>query len=394
MGAASGGRLAFSLVALAVLMASGATGVVVAGAGPGHSPGGSRTTTKMVGASAQRTGAHRGSPTAARSGAAAPGPGGNGAAAGLVPGSGSGGGTGDRYNVGAPHSPTLLQELAGPLSQTGVASSTLVQGVDVAADQHPGGAAIEWSRVAAAGYTFAAVKATEGDYYANPWYAGDAAGATAAGLSVTGYHFAIPNVSGGAAQADFAVGHLGDAADGRARALAVDLEYDPYTATDHTGQCYGMPATQLVGWISAFASEARRLTGQVPAIYTTASWWSTCTGDSTAFSNDPLWVAGYGSGHPARPGAWRSWAVWQYSSAGTVPGIAARGSTDVSYAAGHAAASQAGGTRPLAWLVAARPAAPGRSRPRLRTAPPRPRPRSPPRPPPRPRPSRRRCSRT
>jgi hypothetical protein len=37
--------------------------------------------------------------------------------------------------------------------------------------------------------------------------------------------------------------------------------------------------------------------------------------------------------------------VWQYTSGGTVPGIAASGSTDVSYAAGYAAAAvnQAGG---------------------------------------------------
>jgi hypothetical protein len=37
--------------------------------------------------------------------------------------------------------------------------------------------------------------------------------------------------------------------------------------------------------------------------------------------------------------------VWQYTSAGTVPGIAASGSTDVSYAASYAAAAvnQAGG---------------------------------------------------
>jgi len=338
VGAASGGRLTFSLVALAVLMASGATGVVVVGAGPGHSPGGGKTTTKMVGASAQRTGARHSRSTRAGSGAA--GPGKDGAAAGPESGGAAG-----RYNVGAAHSPTLLQELAGPLSRTGLASGTLAEGVDVAADQHPGGAAIEWSRVAAAGFTFAAVKATEGDYYANPWYAGDAAGAADAGLTVTGYHFAIPNVSGGAAQADFAVSHLGNAADGRPRALAVDLEYDPYTATDHTNQCYGMSAPQLVGWISAFSSEARRLTGRTPALYTTAAWWSACTGDSTAFSSAPLWVAGFGGGQPARPGAWRSWAVWQYTSAGTVPGIAASGSTDVSYAAGYAAAAvnQAGG---------------------------------------------------
>ncbi len=339
MGAASGGRLTFSLVALAVLMASGATGIVVVGAGPGHSPGGGKTTTKMVGASAQRTGAKNGRSTRAAAEAATTARGKDGAAA------SSESGAGGRYNVGAAHSPTLLQELAGPLSQTGLVSSTLAHGVDVAADQHPGGAAIEWSRVAAAGYTFAAVKATEGNYYANPWYAGDAAGAADAGLTVTGYHFAIPNVSGGAAQADFAVSHLGDTASGQPRALAVDLEYDPYTATDHTSQCYGMTAAQLVGWISAFSSEARRLTGQTPAIYTTAAWWSACTGDSTAVNSASLWVAGFGGSQPARPGAWRSWAVWQYSSAGTVPGIAAGGSTDVSYAAGYATAAvnQAGG---------------------------------------------------
>ncbi|HEY2519988.1 MAG TPA: GH25 family lysozyme [Streptosporangiaceae bacterium] len=339
MGAASGGRLTFSLVALAVLMASGATGVVVVGAGPGHSPGGSRTTTKMVGAAAQRAGAHNGSPTPPGSEAATAAQDRDGAAAGSA--GGAAGGRAGRDNVGAAHSPTLLRELAGPLSRTGVPSRTVAHGVDVAADQHPGGAAIEWSRVAAAGYTFAAVKTTEGDYYTNPWYAGDAAGAAEAGLAVTGYHFAIPNVSGGAAQADFAVSHLGDAAGGRPRALAVDLEYNPYTAIDHTNQCYGLSATQLVGWISAFASEARRLTGQTPAVYTTAAWWGACTGDSTAFSDASLWVAGYGRGQPARPGAWRAWAVWQYTSAGTVPGIPASGSTDVSYAAGYSAAMAA-----------------------------------------------------
>ena len=57
------------------------------------------------------------------------------------------------------------------------------------------------------GYAFAAIKSTEGDYYANPHSAADLASAKAAGLYVTAYHFAIPNVSGGAAQADFALSH-------------------------------------------------------------------------------------------------------------------------------------------------------------------------------------------
>jgi GH25 family lysozyme M1 (1,4-beta-N-acetylmuramidase) len=332
VGAASGGRLTFSLVALAVLMASGATGIVVVGAGPGHSSGGGKTT--MTGTTAQHQGAGPGRPTPASAAAAA--------AKGKKGAAGSAADAAGRYNVGAAHSPTLLRDLAGPLSQTGEVSGTLAQGVDVAADQHPGGAAIEWSRVVAAGYMFAAVKVTEGNYYANPWYAGDAAGAANAGLNVTGYHFAIPNVSGGAAQAAFAVSHLGDTG-GQARALAVDLEYDPYTAIDHTGPCYGMSAAQLVSWISAFSNEARRLTGQTPAIDTTAAWWASCTGDSTAFGSAALWVAGYGPGHPAHPEAWRSWTVWQYTSAGTVPGIEASGSVDLSYATGYPAAVANGG---------------------------------------------------
>jgi hypothetical protein len=239
VGAASGGRLTFSLVALAVLMASGATGIVVVGVGPGHSAGGSRTTTKMVGSSEQQPGT-RSSTRSARAGSAGPAAtaaGGRTGGAAAAPSSPAAGSV-DRYNVGAAHSPALLRELTGPLSRTGLAATTLAEGVDVAADQHPGGAAIDWGQVAAAGYTFAAIKATESGYYANPWYAGDASSAAAAGLTVTGYQFAIPSESGGAAQADFAVSHLGDTAGGGARPLAVDLEYDPYAGTDHTNQCY------------------------------------------------------------------------------------------------------------------------------------------------------------
>ena len=153
--------------------------------------------------------------------------------------------------------------------------------MDVAAAQHPGGAPIDWARVAATGYTFAAIKSTEGDYYANPYGAADLASAKAAGLYVTAYHFAIPNVGGGAAQADFALSHGVYAAGGRTARLELDVEYDPYTRTDHTNACYGLSPAQMVSWIGAFGAEAQRLTGQRPVIYTTPSWWAACTGGST-----------------------------------------------------------------------------------------------------------------
>ena len=202
------------------------------------------------------------------------------------------------------------------------------EGVDVAAAQHPGGAPIDWAQVAAAGYTFAAIKATEGDYYANPYGTADLAGAQAAGLSVTGYHFAIPNVSGGAAQAAYAVRH--GVAGGGALPPELDVEYDPYARTDRTNACYGLSPARMVAWIGAFVTETHRLTGQFPIIYSTAAWWDACTADSAAFGSDPLWVAAYAPGSPALPSGWADWTFWQFTSGATVPGIRSRG-TDVVY---------------------------------------------------------------
>jgi GH25 family lysozyme M1 (1,4-beta-N-acetylmuramidase) len=205
-----------------------------------------------------------------------------------------------RTNVASDHSPRIQQQLSAPAAiRPPVAAGA--RGVDVADYQHPHGAAINWPRVAGAGYKFAFIKATEGDYYANPYYAGDLAQAKAAGLYATGYHFAVPNVSGGASQADYAVRHGAYAADGRTLPLALDIEYNPYGP-----ECYGLSHARMVSWVSAFTAEVRRLTGQRPIIYSTADWWNTCTGGSTGFGSDPLWVAAYGSEGPPMPAGWHN----------------------------------------------------------------------------------------
>ncbi len=211
-----------------------------------------------------------------------------------------------RTNVGYAHSPQIQQQLSGPPATAPPPMDAGALGVDVAGYQHPHGAAIDWPQVAAAGYKFAFIKATEGDYYVNPYYASDLAQAEAAGLYATDYHFAVPNVSGGASQADYAVQNGDYTPDGRTLPLALDIEYNPYGA-----ECYGLSATQIVSWISAFTDEVQRLTGQGPIIYTTADWWNTCTGDSTAFGSDPLWIAGSGSGGPPMPAGWANWTFWQ-----------------------------------------------------------------------------------
>ena len=222
---------------------------------------------------------------------------------------------------------------------TATAASTMLNGVDVASFQHPNGAAINWTDVAGAGYKFAAIKATEGNYYKNPYYPMDSAQATAAGLFVAAYAFAIPNVSDGTSQADYLANYSSYKIGGRFLPVMADLEYDPYASSDGTNVCYGLSPSAMVNWISQFVTEMRKLTGQPPIIYTTADWWDTCTGNSTAFSSDVLWVAAYSAGTPGTlPAGWGTWTMWQYTSSGTVPGIS--GPVDLDYFSGAPQAEQ------------------------------------------------------
>jgi GH25 family lysozyme M1 (1,4-beta-N-acetylmuramidase) len=240
-----------------------------------------------------------------------------------------------RFNVGATHSPAVERLLAGhaavapraEVRPAGLpAAASTVQGIDVSSRQHPKGAAIDWSAVAAAGYKFAFIKVTEGSYYVNSYYASDAAGAQAAGMLVAPYAFAIPNYSGGALQADYALDNAQYAPDGQMLAPILDIEPDPYDSApplgDGTNQCYGLTPAQMVAWIGAFTTEIHRRTGQSPAIYTSSQWWDACTNDSTAFKSDPLWLVAWGTAAPAPPAAWANWTYWQYTSSATLPAVA------------------------------------------------------------------------
>jgi hypothetical protein len=103
--------------------------------------------------------------------------------------------------------------------------------------------------------------------------------------------------------------------------VVIDLENDPYVNQENSNQCYALSQSTMVGWITAFINEMKKDSGKTPIIYTTTSWWDSCTGDSTAFKADPLWIASYGVSVPSIPAAWSSLAFWQYSQSGAVPGI-------------------------------------------------------------------------
>jgi GH25 family lysozyme M1 (1,4-beta-N-acetylmuramidase) len=175
---------------------------------------------------------------------------------------------------------------------------------------------INWMSVAPS-IDFSYAKATEGTYYTNPDFHNQYVGPYSYGVIRGAYHFAVPNNSTGRAQADFFIKHGGGwSSDGRTLPGALDIEYNPYGS-----ECYGLTRPQMVSWIWNFAREYAYREHAYPVIYTTTDWWSTCTGNYAGFgSYDPLWIARYAGSAGTLPRGWVSYAFWQYSPSGRLPG--------------------------------------------------------------------------
>ncbi|GAA3039237.1 hypothetical protein GCM10020000_16960 [Streptomyces olivoverticillatus] len=174
---------------------------------------------------------------------------------------------------------------------------TGLRGLDVSAYQGN----VNWSAVRSGGASFAYVKATEGLTYKNAYFSQQYNGSAAAGLLRGAYHFARPENSGGAAQADNFVNQGGGwKKDGKTLPGALDIEYSPVHGAP---ACYGLGQSQMVGWIGAFVDRYHARTGRYPVIYTTTDWWSKCTGNTAAFAKkSPLWIANFnGSPRPPSP---------------------------------------------------------------------------------------------
>ncbi len=200
----------------------------------------------------------------------------------------------------------------------------VIEGIDVSG-WDPG---MDWEAVAADQICFAYVKATEGVTFQSSEYDNQYEGAAAVGIYRGAYHFALPNVSDGAEQAEFFVENGGDwVDDGITLPGALDMEYNPYDGDD----CYDLTESEMYAWVTDFNDRYEDLTGRLPTIYTSASWWNSCVGDDD-FNGNPLWVAHYGADSPNVPNAWEDYTIWQYSSSGTVDG--APGETDLNVLGG------------------------------------------------------------
>ena len=188
-----------------------------------------------------------------------------------------------------------------------------VLGMDVSS--HQGN--VDWAAAFGNGARFAYVKATEGTDYANPYFGQQYDGAYGAGMVRGAYHFALPDKSDGATQANWFVDHGGGwSRDGRTLPPALDVEYNPYGEV-----CYGMAGAPLVAWVRAFSDRVAARTGRAPTIYTSTDWWSRCTGNAADFGrSNPLWVARYDDAVGPLPAGWGYQTFWQFANKGALPG--------------------------------------------------------------------------
>ena len=204
-------------------------------------------------------------------------------------------------------------EAATDDTSVSVPRATQTEGVDVASYQGE----VAWDTLWSSGVRWAYTKAAEGTYYSNPYFAKQYDGSKDVGMIRGAYHFATPDTTGGATQADYFVDHGGGwSKDGRTLPGVLDIEWNPYGAS-----CYGKSKSGMVTWITDFLNRYKARTGRAAVIYTATSWWTDCTGNYSGFgSANPLWIARYASEVGTLPAGWSTHTMWQYTSTGPTVG--------------------------------------------------------------------------
>ena len=199
-----------------------------------------------------------------------------------------------------------------------------IAGIDVSHHDGP----IDWPAVAAAGTTFAYLKASEGTRFVDPTYAANRADAEAAGILVGAFHYAQPDASAGeaAAEADHFV----------ATATFRKGELTPMLDLEVTN---GLSPAALQAWVAGFLDRVYQRTGVRAGIYVSPSFWQTYLADTpsiAAAGYGALWIADWTAAAtpwvPASDWGGMGWAFWQYDHRAHVSGVA--GPVDVDHFSG------------------------------------------------------------
>jgi GH25 family lysozyme M1 (1,4-beta-N-acetylmuramidase) len=201
----------------------------------------------------------------------------------------------------------------------------LATGLDISSNQHPKNARIDWRAARAAGWSWVAIKATEGATYTNPYFTGqygacqrDPDDARAAGFTVDTYHWVSPT-SAASAQVTNVLRALAKAAFTPASGRVwLDFEQDGATHATLDAIRAGL-----------------RAAGYPTGTYTYPNFWKTHGDHACAeCAADPLWFAWTFPEEPTPQAVterdftiapWPAVTIWQYAGTSlTIPGIPGR----------------------------------------------------------------------
>ena len=179
-----------------------------------------------------------------------------------------------------------------------------VWGIDVSSWQGN----IDWNKVKGAGKDFAIIRVSDGLGYKDQYFAQNWAGAKNAGVIRGAYQFFEP-AQDPVAQANLLLQMMGPLQPGDLPPM-IDVEADN-----------GLSPAQITASVHKWIDTVEKATGRKPLIYTGAWFWNpkVATGD---FASYPLVDSYYCNNCcPNIAAPWTSWAMWQYSSTGSVAGI-------------------------------------------------------------------------
>ncbi|EME44573.1 glycoside hydrolase family 25 protein [Dothistroma septosporum NZE10] len=190
-----------------------------------------------------------------------------------------------------------LSASAAPLTER-VSS---VQGFDISHHQ----TSVDFASAYSSGLRFVIIQASEGTTSKDPSFSSHYNGTTSADFIRDGYHFARGTGDGSQESNYFLSNGDGWSNDGRTLPGMLDLEGDCISGS----------------WKMTFSNTYYQATGRYPLLYSSPSWWQSCTGSFDAFvDTDPLVMACY-SAKPCTPqGSWPYYAIWQYKDSNAYGG--------------------------------------------------------------------------
>ncbi len=218
----------------------------------------------------------------------------------------------------SPHSGVTLYVREG--ASTSPALDAQAHGVDVSDYQR----APDFGQIAAAGYSFASIKVSEGMTVAAATAHSHFDNAGAAGLLRGPYVFFRPATSGAVEQV------------GRFWSLSEAIgtwELPPCLDVEWLSR--GVPLGGLTpevfgGRVVDALRELARLSGRRPLLYSASGFWALLRGHADeAVSLADLWQAAYSSRAPVALEPWPSWMIWQHTDHGSIAGYPGKADLDV-----------------------------------------------------------------